>query len=50
MPLHETRSGIFVFNMLYRLTFNAWRHSDQWRICFRWKDGDAYDVEVVDYH
>ncbi len=22
----------------------------QWRICFRWKDGNAYDVEVVDYH
>ncbi len=26
------------------------RVSDQWRICFRWKDGDAFDVEVVDYH
>lgn len=22
----------------------------RWRICFRFKDGDAYDVEVVDYH
>ena len=22
----------------------------QYRICFVWKDGDAYDVEVVDYH
>lgn len=22
----------------------------QWRICFRWKDGSAYDVEIVDYH
>ena len=22
----------------------------QWRICFRWKDGIAYDVEIVDYH
>lgn len=22
----------------------------QWRICFRWEDGDAYDVEIVDYH
>lgn len=21
-----------------------------WRICFRFKDGDAYDVEIVDYH
>lgn len=22
----------------------------QWRICFRWKDGNAYDAEIVDYH
>jgi proteic killer suppression protein len=26
------------------------RVNDQWRICFRWKDGDALDVEIVDYH
>lgn len=26
------------------------RVNDQWRICFRWKDGDADDVEIVDYH
>lgn len=26
------------------------RINDQWRICFRWIDGDAYDVEIVDYH
>ena len=26
------------------------RINDQWRICFLWKDGDAYDVEIVDYH
>jgi proteic killer suppression protein len=26
------------------------RINDQWRICFRWEDGDAYDVEVTDYH
>ncbi|HLY22411.1 MAG TPA: type II toxin-antitoxin system RelE/ParE family toxin [bacterium] len=26
------------------------RINDQWRICFRWTDGDAYDVEIVDYH
>jgi toxin HigB-1 len=26
------------------------RINDQWRLCFRWKDGDAYDVEIVDYH
>ena len=22
----------------------------QWRICFRWEEGNAYDVEIVDYH
>jgi len=26
------------------------RINDQWRICFLWKDGDAYDVEITDYH
>ncbi len=26
------------------------RINDQWRICFRWRDGDAYDVEITDYH
>lgn len=26
------------------------RVNDQWQICFRWKDGNASDVEVVDYH
>ena len=26
------------------------RVNDQWRVCFTWSDGDAYDVEIVDYH
>jgi len=26
------------------------RINDQWRICFTWKDADAHDVEIVDYH
>lgn len=26
------------------------RVNDQWRVCFVWKDGDAHEVEVVDYH
>jgi toxin HigB-1 len=26
------------------------RINDQWRICFRWQDGAAHDVEIVDYH
>jgi proteic killer suppression protein len=29
----------------YSIRINA-----QWRICFRWADGDACDVEIVDYH
>lgn len=26
------------------------RINDQWRICFEWRDGNAYNVEIVDYH
>lgn len=26
------------------------RINDQWRVCFRWRAGDAHDVEIVDYH
>jgi len=26
------------------------RINDQWRVCFRWSDGAAEDVEIVDYH
>ena len=26
------------------------RVNQQWRICFQWKDGDCYEVEIVDYH
>jgi proteic killer suppression protein len=26
------------------------RINDQWRICFVWRDGEAHDVEIVDYH
>ncbi|MEX2282122.1 MAG: type II toxin-antitoxin system RelE/ParE family toxin [Gemmatimonadota bacterium] len=26
------------------------RVNDQWRICFRWTEGNAHDVELVDYH
>jgi proteic killer suppression protein len=24
--------------------------NDQWRICFEWRDGNAYNVEIADYH
>lgn len=26
------------------------RINDRWRVCFRWHKGNAYDVEIVDYH
>jgi proteic killer suppression protein len=26
------------------------RINERWRICFAWREGDAYDVEIVDYH
>jgi proteic killer suppression protein len=42
-------------NRLERLRGDrAGRHSirinDQWRVCFEWRGGDAYQVEIVDYH
>jgi proteic killer suppression protein len=33
-----------------RLGQHSIRINDQWRICFRWDAGNAYDVEIVDYH
>lgn len=26
------------------------RINDQWRVCFRWENGDAFEVEITDYH
>jgi toxin HigB-1 len=26
------------------------RVNDQWRVCFGWRDGDAFEVEITDYH
>jgi proteic killer suppression protein len=33
-----------------RLGQHGMRVNDQWRICFRWSQPDAIDVEIVDYH
>ena len=30
--------------------YHSIRINDQWRIIFRWEDGDAYEVKIVDYH
>lgn len=42
-------------NQLEKLKGNrkgAWsiRINDQWRVCFRFEDGNAFDVEIVDHH
>jgi toxin HigB-1 len=42
-------------NRLEALTYDrqgqhSIRVNDQWCVCFVWRDGDAYDVEIVDYH
>ena len=42
-------------NRLEKLTGNRLRQysiriNDQWRVCFTWKNGDAIDVEITDYH
>ena len=29
---------------------HAIRVNDQYRVCFRWRNGDSYDVEITDYH
>jgi len=29
---------------------NSIRINDQWRLCFVWREGNAYEVEIVDYH
>lgn len=38
-PLHGDREG------QHSIAVN-----DQYRVCFVWSDGDAYDVEIIDYH
>jgi len=42
-------------NRLERLTGDrkgqySIRVNDQWHVCFEWRDGHAYEVEIVDYH
>ena len=33
-----------------RMSYQVSLRRKVWRICFRWSDGHAYDVEIVDYH
>jgi proteic killer suppression protein len=37
--LSDSRTGEYII-----------RINDQWRICFVWQNGDAYDVEITNYH
>jgi toxin HigB-1 len=30
--------------------FHAIRINDQWRVIFKWRDGDALEVRIIDYH
>jgi len=57
--LHAAKSlmdlSVLPGNRLHRLEGDRkGQHSisinDQWRICFVWKEGDAHNVEIVDYH
>ena len=59
MMLHSAESIEFLLsppgNRLERLVGdrrNAWsvRINRRWRLCFRYDEGHAYDVEIVDYH
>lgn len=38
-PLEDDRAGQHAVSI-----------NDQYRVCFRWRDGHAYDVEITDYH
>jgi len=33
-----------------RKGYHSIRINNQWRLCFRWQDGEAYEVEIIDYH
>ena len=35
---------------VYRAGQYSIRINDQWRICFKWDDGRAKEVEIIDYH
>jgi len=47
--LNEKRIGLHKLSG-YRSGQWAMTVDGLWRICFRFKDGDAYDVEITDYH
>jgi plasmid maintenance system killer protein len=48
--LSEIGTATFTHSLDLGLGQHCIRINDQWRICFRWQDGNAYDVEIIDYH
>ena len=55
VPNPRVSEGRVISNRLEKLSGDrAGQHSirinDQWRICFRWRGGDAHEVEICDYH
>jgi toxin HigB-1 len=48
--LRETRGNSLDKPSKDRRGQSSIRINDQFRVCFRWKDGKTYEVEIVDYH
>jgi len=46
----DARKGRLLTASNHRAAVQRAATCDQWRICFTWGSGDAYDVEIVDYH
>jgi addiction module HigA family antidote len=47
----EAQFGCDFVNQVHALRkARPFRTNDQWRLCFVWRDGDAYEVEITDYH
>ena len=50
LPPEIQRGAFRKLRMLHRAGSHSIRINDQWRICFEWEDGNASQVEIVDYH
>lgn len=50
MVRNETWSDFCSSNYLELATYCAMRTTGNWRLIFRFEDGDAFDVDLVDYH
>ena len=50
VALEDHGQGLARVRRDHRRGQNSIRVNDKWRVCFRWRERDAYDVEIVDYH